>query len=58
MNYMSPAVLLLAVEAANSVAMEHADDCNCVACRAAHGEPLALALVFAMMEVYRERDER
>lgn len=50
--------LLLAVEAANSVAMEHADDCNCVACRAAHGEPSALALIIAMRGVYGERDEQ
>lgn len=51
-------MLLLAIEAASSVALEHPDDCGCVACRAAHGEPMAVALIFAVMDVYREREGR
>lgn len=33
------------IEAINSVAIEHAKDCECVTCRAAHGDQEALARI-------------
>jgi hypothetical protein len=34
---------MMLTEAVNSIALEHPESCVCIACRAAHGDPDALA---------------
>ena len=41
---------MLVTEAVNSVALSHPDDCECLACRAAHGEPQALGEILERLE--------
>ena len=46
----------MVTEAVNSVALEHAEDCRCTACRAADGGVEALADVYAALaESEREK---
>ena len=39
--------MFVLIEAINSVALEHAKECKCVTCRAAHGDQEALAQIIA-----------
>lgn len=45
----------LVLEACNSVALEHADDCRCDVCLAAARDPDALARVLAAIAEARSR---
>lgn len=41
----NPLLMCLIVEAMNSVTMDHADDCDCIACRALKGDERALMTI-------------
>lgn len=46
--------VMLAIEAINSVAIEHAPDCTCVVCRAADGDTHALAEIMVAIHDARQ----